>query len=246
MEHQAYLQMSEVEARHWWFTARRRILEDQVAVLTEGRDCDILEIGCGTGGNLEMLSGFGRVHALELSAIGREMALSKAGHFSDIRAGSCPDDIPFAPHSFDLVCMFDVLEHIDRDVDTLVALRGLLASSGKALITVPANPWMWGTHDRFLHHKRRYSARSLRIALEAAGLEIDRLTHFNTLLFPVAAASRLKDRFVRSETTSGTGIPPRPINSILDRVFGSEVHLLRSMNLPFGVSLMVIVRPGGQ
>ena len=78
-------------------------------------------------------------------------------------------DIPFKGETFDLIGMFDVLEHVEQDVETLQALRGLLAPGARMLITVPAYPWMSGAHDVFLQHKRRYTAKSLRKTLVDAG-----------------------------------------------------------------------------
>src|SRR4029077_81559 len=123
----------------------------------------ILEIGSGTGGNLVMLSSFGQVSAVEMDASARSIALQKTDGRFDIRAGFCPGGIPFANEKFDLICLFDVLEHIEEDIATLVAVKGLLASGGRVLMTVPAQQWLWSAHDEFLHHKRRYAARELRL-----------------------------------------------------------------------------------
>lgn len=239
---EAYVEMATTESRHWWFCARRKILEHIIETLGLPRPARILEVGSGTGGNLAMLSQHGSVSALEMDENARKLSSEKTHDRFTIRAGNCPDDIPFQGEQFDLICMFDVLEHIDEDVETLATLRKHLAPGGRMLITVPAYPWLWSAHDVFLHHKRRYTARALRQVFNESGLHIDRITYFNTLLLPLAALARLKDRIVSRKRSSGTGIPLPFINSIFYAIFSSERHMLTSFNLPAGVSLMGIAR----
>ncbi|EIL99415.1 hypothetical protein UUC_15960 [Rhodanobacter denitrificans] len=139
--------------------------------------------------------------------------------------------------------MFDVLEHIDEDVETLAALRKHLAPGGRMLITVPAHQWLWSAHDVFLRHKRRYAARALRQVFNESDLHIDRIAYLNTLLLlPLAALARLKDRVASCNRSSGTEIPLPLINSIYYTTFSSERHMLTSLDLPAGVSLMDIAR----
>jgi SAM-dependent methyltransferase len=242
MDPSAYREMADSEAGHWWFTGRRAVLASVIARLALPEEARILEIGCGTGGNLAMLSAFGRVSALESSEAARAVALRKAAGRFDIRAGRCPHDIPFARQSFDLVCLLDVLEHIEEDVATLQAVATLLAAAGRAVVTVPAYRWLWSAHDEFLHHKRRYTATGLRQTIAAAGLRIAQLSYFNTLLFPLAAAVRIKDRLLHRKTASGTAIPARPVNALFHSVFSAERFLVGRVPLPFGVSLLAVLR----
>lgn len=242
MDPDAYLEMADTEANHWWFCGRRIILEHLIATLDLPSDVKILEIGSGTGGNLQMLSSFGQVSAIEMDATARSIALEKTGGSFDIRPGSCPGDIPFAGEKFDLICLFDVLEHIQEDVETLIAVGGLLADGGRVLLTVPAYQWLWSSHDEFLHHKRRYSARKLRKTVANSGLLVERISYFNTLLFPLAAAVRLRDRLLTRPKAMGSTLPPAPINRLFAALFSWERSLVTKINLPFGVSLFGILR----
>lgn len=242
MDPNAYVQMAETESRHWWFVARRKILTSQIASLGLRDGARILEVGCGTGGNLLMLKTFGSVSAMEMNPDAIDIAKSKVGASVDIREGFCPERIPFAGEQFDLICMFDVLEHVEQDEDTLKTLAGYLAPGGRLLLTVPAYGWLWGVHDEFLHHKRRYSGDDLKSAVRRAGFKLERVSFFNTLLFPLAAMVRIKERVSRSSSASGKAIPSPLVNAVLKRVFSLESSLLQRIDLPFGVSLLAVAR----
>ncbi len=238
----AYLELARTEEQHWWYVARRAIL---TSILTDMRLPDraaILEVGSGTSGNLDMLANFGRVSAVEMDSNARRISREKTGGRYDIRAGVCPDSLPFEGPTFDLICMFDVLEHIDRADESLTRLRGLLKPGGRMLIAVPAYQWLWGVHDEFLHHQRRYCGRSLRAQAERAGLIVDRMTHFNMFLFPLGALSRLVGRLFDLKSPKGTDTPPPPVNQLFTALMSSERHLLRHIDLPFGLSLLAILR----
>lgn len=242
MSPEAYWEMADTEGRHWWFSGRRAILAHLISSFDLPTNTKILEIGSGTGGNLQMLSSFGHVSALEMDATARLIAMKKTDGRFDIRLGACPEDIPFASEKFDLICLFDVLEHIDQDVETLIAVKRLLAAGGRVLVTVPAHRWLWSAHDEFLHHKRRYSATEFRQKIAVSELQPLRISYFNTILFPFVALVRLKDKLLDNMSASGSGMPPIPINSLFTIIFSSERFLLEKINLPFGVSLLGVLR----
>ena len=237
MNPEAYTQMDEEEARHWWFSGRRKIVATMIESLGLPQKASILEVGCGTGGNLEMLSRFGDVSAFEMDSVARTIATEKTNSQFDIRAGCCPHEIPFDSQKFDLICLFDVLEHIEQDGDTLTILKGMLTEKGKIFITVPACQWLWSSHDEFLHHKRRYSANGLK-EICCFGLEPLKISYFNTILFPLAVLMRLKDKLFQSKSASGTNTPPKIINMLFKPVFSFERFLLKYINFPFGLSLL--------
>ena len=242
MNPEAYLEMDEVESKHWWFTGRRCIISSIISAMQLPKKSRILEVGCGTGGNLKMLSKFGELSSFERNSEALKMAISKTNNQYSILSGWCPDNIPFQNQQFDLICVFDVLEHIDEDIQTLVNLKSLLAKDGQILITVPAYKWLFGPHDKFLHHKRRYSSRELRKKSEAAGLTPIKISYFNTLLFPIAILVRLLDRIWGSTNGVGTKVPNPFLGACLHNIFTIEKHLLKYCNIPFGVSLMSILK----
>ena len=239
MERAVFDRMAEHDEVHWWYVARRRILADLIAreVKLPG-DARILEIGCGTGHNFEMLRAFGRLDAIEVDGEARALASRRLGH----AVGDAPlpalGGVP--ERAYDLVCLLDVLEHVEEDEAALASIAGKLAPNGRLLVTVPAYPWMWSAHDAAHHHKRRYSKRALRRVVEAAGLEALKIGYFNALLFPLAAAARLAGR-VAGKTESDDTLPPAPVNALFRGVFGLERHLVGRVPLPFGVSLFALL-----
>jgi len=243
MDAQVYLRMAELDERHWWFVARRRILRSLIErEVRPPKNARILEIGCGTGHNLGMLDEFGALEATELDAGARELAAKRLGR--PVAEAALPDLSMFPASAFDLIALLDVLEHVADDAPALAAIRSRLKVGGKLLVTVPANRWMWSAHDAAHHHHRRYTKRQLRDVATNAGLRIDLISHFNTLLFPPIAAARLAGKLLGRESADDS-IPPAPVNGLLRRIFELEAPLVGRLPLPFGVSLVAIFsRPG--
>ncbi|MDS4068012.1 MAG: class I SAM-dependent methyltransferase [Candidatus Competibacter sp.] len=240
MNPEAYQEMAHTENKHWWFVGRRRIMSAVIDALNLPSNATILEVGSGTGGNLAMLSKFGKVSAIEPDDFAREWATRKSNVV--VLKGYLPGELPFNPANFDLICLFDVLEHIESDIAALQSLRPLLKPRGQIVLTVPAYQWLWSSHDEELHHRRRYTATSLAACCQQAGYGISQLSYYNTLLFPVAVAARLLDRLLLRPKAAGTGIPPELINRLFLTLFDLERYALLRLKLPFGVSLMAILK----
>lgn len=241
MEPQAYRIMAENEDRHWWYAGRRAIADRVIRSLGLGNGAQILEIGAGTGGNLAMLAAHGTVSAVEPDGCARAWARRKTS--VPVLEGHLPGGLPFSPASYDLVCLFDVLEHVREDTASLRNIRRLLKQGGRVLLTVPAHPWLWSVHDEMMHHVRRYSRAGLRQAVRQAGYRIQRMSYFNSTLFLLLAATRLLDRLRRRRQATGLGVPHPAVNAALRAVFSAEKHLVARTGLPFGVSLLAILEP---
>ncbi len=240
MEQPAYIQMKEKESLHWWFVARRLILSSVIRKLSLPAGAKILEVGCGTGGNLKMLACFGEVYAFEMNPFARKY--SEDLNCAEIEFGRCPDQIPFQNLRFDLICIFDVLEHIDRDLETLAMVKKLLTNNGSIVISVPSYEWLYGPHDQFLHHKRRYSKSGLINLIYAAQLKAIKLSYFNSFLFPLALVVRVKDRVIGHSATTALNLPRFFLNEVFKSIFSFERFLLQHLNLPLGLSLLAVLK----
>lgn len=239
MQPELYDEMAAVQERHWWFTARRRIISAVINTLTLPIQPDILEIGCGTGGNLAMLASFGNLCAVEYNDDARRLAERLC--VCPVLAGGLPGPMPFDHHRFDLICLLDVLEHIADDGAALGHAARFLKPSGQVLVTAPAYAWLWSTHDDVHHHYRRYTAGMLSRLAMASDLTVSRLGYFNTLLFPIIAIARLSETLTGSVTRSDVSLPPPWLNALLTGTFGFERHIVRNTLFPFGVSVMAVL-----
>jgi len=232
--------MAELDSSHWWFVARRQILEEIIKrIVQPPPNAQILEIGCGTGHNLEMLSRFGRVTATELDPDARALATKRLGR--EVQPTALPDLSAFPERGFDLIALLDVLEHVADDHSALKAIWARLKPGGRLILTVPANPWMWSAHDVAHHHHRRYRRAQLERLAGEAHYEIDLLSPFNTILFPLIAAARGAGKILGRESADDS-MPPEAVNSLLRRLFALESRLVGRIPLPFGVSLVAVLR----
>ena len=238
MERIVYQQMAELDQRHWWYRARRAVLAELIRrEAMPPADARILEIGCGTGHNLEMLGQFGKLDAVELDDEARALAEQRLGRKAI--GARLPELAGVLGRHYDLIAALDVIEHIDDDGAALSAIAAKLKPSGKLVMTVPAHQWMWTAHDIVNHHKRRYSKRGLRRLIEASPLRLEKIGYFNSLLFPLAMAERLASK-LRGKDDADVKLPSAPLNAALEAVFASERHLVGRLPLPPGLSLFAV------
>lgn len=229
----------EMEERHWWFVARRRILLELLdRHLGPVRDLDILDAGCGGGATLETLRKYGRPRGMELS---EEAVLYNRERGREVVQGSI-ERMPFADNSFDLTLALDVIEHVPDDLLALEELSRVLRPGGSLLVTVPALAMLWSAHDEANGHYRRYTVGSLRGRVERAGFEVVLATYFNTFLFPAILGARMIGRLRRKGETSDLGEVPDPLNRVLMETFSREKALVGRVRLPFGVSALCLAR----
>lgn len=239
MDEQLLLSFNTLEAEHWWFVGRRNLVLDVVGSADLGGAQSALEVGCGTGGMLEVL----RMLLPGASVVGVEPSAPAA---LLAESSGCVVDVAYfeaLPHpdaSFDLLLALDVLEHCENEKESLDEAWRVLRPGGTLLLTVPAMPSMWGPHDELNAHYRRYTADTLNSALAASAFTRKRTTYFNSLLLPVGLLSRIASRHLKSQAVTGMELPPAPLNAALLGVFTAERHLLRHMDMPLGMSLLTL------
>ena len=245
MDPDAYTEMFHVEDVHWWYVSRRSFIHSMIEKLDLPNGAEILEIGCGTGGNLALLSQFGYVHAIEMDDAGLRFCKSRVlgDNVLSISSGSLPDNISsLSGKTFDLICMFDVLEHIKDDGSTLQVLNSYLRPCGRLFLTVPSYDFMWSNHDEFLHHFRRYTKGSIKRLLTDSGLVGVKTGYFNFFLFPIAVSARFIGRILRMNSSPGMATPAPALNKILRAVFKSEIFITKRALAPFGLSTWAVAK----
>jgi SAM-dependent methyltransferase len=233
-----------LEGQHWWFRARRLLLRDLLARLVWPRQPRILEIGVGSGYNLlEIYPSDARLDGIEPDETLAKVAAARGpAPVFQASIDRLPSEI--LDGFYDGVTMFDVLEHIQDDAHALQIVNRKLRPGGRVILSVPAYLWLWGQQDVANQHYRRYTLRKLRRKLQAADFTVERMTYFNTFLFPPIAAIRLIARYGRRpHAQEGDFIYARNASSsVLLTIFVAERALLRYVNFPFGVSLFAAAR----
>ncbi len=235
--------MAEVEKTHWWFRSRRKIVRSIITKYTydiKNKNCEILSVGCGTGGNFQMLCKFGKIFAMDVDS--KAVEISRKLNIADVEKGKLPHQIPFGNKCFDIITATDVLEHINDDKESLIAISKRLNQKGKLILTVPAHNYLWSKHDELHHHVRRYSKEELINKLKETGFNIEFISYYNFFLFPIVyivrSLTKNKENITPDELNK---IPNKLVNKILEYIFSFEKFFLGWVRFPQGVSLIAVV-----
>ena len=244
MDEKLYTQIYQIEKTHWWYVARREIIFDWVIqTLANYQNPFLLDVGCGTGFNIEyaQTGGFPFVVGLDLSK--EALVFCQMRNLSDLICGNAIT-IPFVDKAFDVILALDLLEHLENDVQAIYEFSRVLKPGGKLFLFVPAHKFLWGLQDVVSHHFRRYTAQEIKNKVLQSDLEIIKLTYVNTLLFPLIWIGRLALRFLgkKLDTISENDLSPDWSNGILLKIFAAERSLIPHTNLPFGVSIFCIAQ----
>ena len=182
---QYFQPLFDAEDRHFWFVTRNRILKNVLTKLDAVLPAEYraVELGCGDGNTLRVMESTctrGRLIGSDLFYAGLQLAKQRVA-CSLVQADVAA--LPFN-HTFHLVGLFDVLEHIMDDQDMLKNVGEILSKDGYLVLTVPAEPALWSYFDEASHHARRYTRESLSQVLQSAGFEILSMTAFMSLTYP--------------------------------------------------------------
>jgi SAM-dependent methyltransferase len=244
----AFQKLFTVEEKHFWFRTRNILIGALATRAIQGIESPrILEIGCGTGnvlGALDRARADGVLIGLDFKAEGLAYA-RKRSSLPLVQA-----DASFPPFSvqFDLIGMFDILEHIRDDSAALESASRLIRPGGKLLLTVPAHMRLWSYADIVAQHCRRYEISELRERLASTGFEIEFVGPFMMMLYPVLRMWRLLNRAgaetdVERFERDLTIVPI--VNQIAAWGLGAEARwVANGHRLPFGASLVAVgVKP---
>lgn len=232
-----------LELEHWWFRVRSGILTDVMDVMHDGKSpLRILNVGAATGRSTEILQPYGKVDSVEYDEPSFRFCTEVLG-LDVIRASIT--ELPYPDDCFDAVCSFDVVEHVEDHFKAVSELVRVCRPGGFVFITVPAFMSLWSDHDRVNHHFRRYVKGGLSALFAPHEGRTVRSTYFNSLLFPPIWLVRRLQRFrpggLKAEPDSDFAQNP-VTDRVFGTVFGMERRLLRHLDFPFGVSLMMVWR----
>ncbi len=243
MQRHTYAIMDEVEGSHWWFVGRRAILESFLDTIVRklrpgSGSLKILDVGCGTGANVEMLSQYGDAEGVDVSDDALEFCRQKGLR---VQKGLA-ETLPYADETFDLTTALDVIEHLDEDLAGLKEMHRVTRSGGYSLFFVPAFMWLWGVQDDISHHRIRYTRRQIVDRITAAGYEVERATYANWTFFVPILTGRLLMKATGLRPASENNINVSALNGLFGKLFAAERFWLKRYNFPVGVSIVVAAR----
>ena len=240
-------QYHRLETTHWWFLIRQKIITQVLKkYIPKQRDSlKILNVGAASGASSQCLSSLGKVISVENDPVFLDFLLSEK--IPVINASIIA--LPFDDDSFDLVCAFDVIEHVSVDTKAMAELIRICKPGGKICITVPACQSLWSAHDEVNNHFRRYSKSELISLIDQDKNKLLYSTYFNTILFPVIFIVRKMEKLFRKKDNKEKSDfdyykTNRWLSDGLKKIFGLEVFLLRFIKFPFGVSLLTLIEKG--
>ncbi|MDO8991625.1 MAG: class I SAM-dependent methyltransferase, partial [Daejeonella sp.] len=216
-----YKEYAFLERHHWWFRVRGKIISKLISnsfETIENKQLNILNIGAATGKTSELLSKFGKVISLEYDKDCCDYAEQQFN--LDIIHGSILD-LPFKEEEFDLVCAFDVIEHVKDDRLGVQEMRRVCKRDGLIVLTVPAYMFLWSHHDEVNHHYRRYTLKNLKELVKKEDLIPVRATFYNTLLFLPIALFRLLSKMIPEKLIrkgAGSDATLHNSNSLISRI----------------------------
>lgn len=240
MQQSEYVRMAQRETSYWWHLGRIKIIRTYLQQnTTGGRDINILNVGCGTGGTVPLLEEFGSVENVDMAQQALDFMRSRGYTKVKLIDGK---KLPYKDHAFDLVVAFDVLEHIENDSAALKEWSRVLKPSGRIIVTVPAYQWLWSEHDVSLHHKRRYTKRSLKDVATRSGLNTARSSYAVVVFLPVITAVRFLKKFSKNspqanQETSYVNLPSW-LNSLFTSMLGAEARMHKYVTFPAGTSVI--------
>jgi len=248
MQQHTYAIMDRVEDKHWWFVGRRAILETflrqiasrlaEPAKAGAQTELRILDVGCGTGANLEMLSHFGAAEGVDVSDDALEFCREKG-----LKAQKgLAEKLPFDDETFDVTTALDVIEHLDDDIAGLKEMFRVTKRGGYSLIFVPAFMWLWGVQDDISNHRIRYTKPQIVDRLKKVGYSVERATYANWTFFAPILAGRTLMKITGIKPESENNVNVSTLNGLFGRIFSAERFWLKNLNFPFGVSIVLVAK----
>jgi ubiquinone/menaquinone biosynthesis C-methylase UbiE len=244
LEESYYPKSFNVEKKHWWFRARRRLavwgFPYEICSSPHSKK-RVIDLGCGTGSLMDDLTRFGTVFGMDFSAV--PLSFCRKRNIKHLIQADCTA-IPLKDNSFDIVFGMDLIEHLENDQAALEEMMRICAPGGYVVLSVPAFMWLWSTRDERLHHKRRYTLNQINQLINRTGLVPVKSSYIFLFFFPAMAILIFFNRLLKRKTNIKEDVPTPPpwLNGLYQIFMKIEFTLMQWINYPFGVSIFAVAQ----
>ena len=236
MNNKTFSRQIKNQERHWWFQARKQIIDQIISNIKLKKKNNILDFGSGSGVNLNMLEKYGLVDIHEKNKFARIAIKNKNKKIKNLYS-----TLKIRKNFYDLILIADVIEHVRQPKNLLRNLKKFLKKDGRILITVPAYQFLFSKKDEALGHYRRYNKKILKN--ELTEFNIEKISHFNTLLCIPIIIMTLLNKFLKRDYIKQVETTPNFfINKLCFIIFAAEKYFIKYLNLPFGISIYILVK----
>lgn len=233
MNKKTFLRHIKNQKKHWWFQARKKIIDQIISNNVLKKKNNILDFGSGSGVNLDILKKYGKVDVHEKNDFARSILKRNKNVQKTFNS------LKLRKNYYDIILLADVIEHIENPKILIKNLKKFLKKDGQLLVTVPAYQFLFNKKDSVLGHYRRYNVNTLK--KEFKNYKIKNISYFNTFLcLPIIMISFLNKILNRDYINEVETTPNYIFNKILFIIFYSEKFFLRYFNFPFGISIYIV------
>jgi 2-polyprenyl-3-methyl-5-hydroxy-6-metoxy-1,4-benzoquinol methylase len=235
MDNKTFSRQIKNQKKHWWFQARKKIIDQIISSINLKKKKNILDFGAGSGVNLDMLRKHGLVDIHEQNKYARAV-IKKERKIKNLYS-----TLKIKKNFYDLILLADVIEHVKQPKELLKDLKKFLKKDGHILITVPAYQFLFSKKDKVLGHYRRYNKELLKT--ELSGFKVKNISYFNTFLcIPIIIMTMLNKFLKRDYIKQVETTPNFILNKLCYIIFASEKYFIKYFNLPFGISIYVLAK----
>ena len=235
MDNKTFSRQIKNQKEHWWFQARKNIIDQIISSINLKKKNNILDFGAGSGVNIDMLRKYGLVDIHEQNKYARA-AIKKEKKIKNLYS-----TLRIKKKFYDLILLADVIEHVEQPKKLLKNLKKFLKKDGYILITVPAYQFLFSKKDRVLGHYRRYNKELLK--KELSGFKVENISYFNTFLCLPIAILTLLNKFLKRDYIKKVETTPNFIlNKLCYIIFAAEKYFIKYFNFPFGISIYVLAK----
>ncbi len=240
MQNYLYTDLYTLEERHWWHVSKRKVVRYLIKKYVKKKGPHILDVGCGTGKNIEELNKYGQVWGIDNSI--EAIKFCKKRGLKNLKLGDA-QKTNFDSRSFDVITLLDILEHTD-DNKALKEMHRIIKKDGLLIATVPAFTWLWSEWDKVLHHKRRYNKKNLEGVLKKNRFQVIKITYlYSFLVIPIYLIRKIKRRlFYKKDYPSDFRLNQPILNWTMSILSTLEFKITEKITIPFGTTVLVIAK----